>query len=145
MWRTFSITLFLFVLAATANALPIENSANSDLTFSSISTIGESHSHPTSSFSVLTDNIAPDDVVNLPRLNLISASLFINEIQTTPNYLLVTEFFTLKLSASLFKSLANPPAKLNWYEQLSHRSNSNRLAGWKDGNTLYTARLTYHS
>ncbi|TWX52274.1 hypothetical protein [Colwellia hornerae] len=145
MWRTFSITLFLFVLAATANALPIENSADSHLTFSSISTLGKIDSHTPSNVTVLIDNIAPDDVAKLPRLNRVCASLFINEIQTTPNYLLVTEFFPLKLSASLFKNLANPPVQLNWFEQLSHRSNSNRLAGWKDGNTLYKARLTYHS
>ncbi|MBA6237267.1 hypothetical protein H4J55_13950 [Colwellia sp. MB3u-22] len=144
MWRNFSIVVFLFVLASTANALPAENFTNK-ITFTTTLTIEKSHSPLSPDFTLFVDENAPDQSFNLPRLNRICSSLFTNEIQTTPNYLLVIEFFKVKLTAGLFKNLANPPVHINWYEQLSHRSSSNRLAGWKDGNSLYTASITYHS
>ena len=139
MWRQLAVMLFVLVVAHTASALPIsevltvENSTH--LTNTQI------EQQPTSVF----DDNEPEDLLNLPRLNRISPTLFNAEIQTTPNYVLVIEFFEIKLTAGLFKNLANPPAQLNWFEQLSHKSHSNRLSGWKDSNTLYTARAIYHS
>ncbi|NQZ88057.1 MAG: hypothetical protein HRU38_01780 [Saccharospirillaceae bacterium] len=145
MWRNFSIFLCLITLAQTANALPMENfdqnASTSPLTLQlKIANVETSLSN-----ILLLDESEPEDTFNLPRLYQASASVFSNELQNTPNYFLVIEFFKIKLNAGLFKNLANPPVQLNWYEQLSHRSNSTRLSGWKDGNTLYASRVNYHS
>lgn len=139
MWRQLAVMLFVLVVAHTASALPIsevltvENSTH--LTNTQI------EQQPTSVF----DDSEPEDLLNLPRLNRISPTLFNAEIQTTPNYVLVVEFFKIKLSAGLYKNLINPPLITPWFEQLSHKNNSSRLSGWKDGNSLYSSRTTYHS
>ncbi|OUS24337.1 hypothetical protein A9Q98_13945 [Thalassotalea sp. 42_200_T64] len=83
-----------------------------------------------------------NDLFNLPRLNRTSASIFSNEIQTTANYVLEIEFFEIKLTAGLFKNLANPPVVIPWFAQLSSKAHSSRISGWKDGNSLYTSRTT---
>ncbi len=139
MWRKLTVMLFLMVLAQTANAMPIPE------TFSD-----ESSTHITTSQTELQTasiyvNDESEDLFNLPRLNRLSPSLFFAEIQTSPNYVLVIEFFKIKLNAGLFKNLANPPVTPQWFEQLSHNANSSRLSGWKDGNFLYSSRTTYHS
>lgn len=91
------------------------------------------------------DEDESEEHYNLPRLNRLNPSLFSAEIQTTPNYVLVIEFFKITLSAGLFKNLTNPPLTTQWFEKLSHKTNSSRLSGWKDGNFLYSSRTTYHS
>jgi hypothetical protein len=145
MWRRFSITVFLFVLATTANALPIENFTDNFSAISKTYQLEKNNSQTSIAHTVIVDESEPEDAFSLPRLSRACASVFSNEVQTTPNYMLVIEFFEIKMSTGLFKNLANPPVHLNWYEQLSHRSNSTRLSGWKDGNILYASRLTYHS
>ncbi len=131
--------LFLLVLAQTANALPISETFNCES--SKHISICQIEQKTASVF----DNNESEDSFNLPRLNRLSPSLFTAEIQTTPNYVLVIEFFKIKLTAGLFKHLANPPLVTPWFEQLSHKTNSSRLSGWKDGNFLYSSRTTYHS
>ncbi len=66
--------------------------------------------------------------------------------QTTPIYRLKTNFRNLnqinrinQRHANLFQRINSPP----WYIQVF--SKSNRLSGWKDGNSLYTGVITYHS
>ncbi|MEI6893207.1 MAG: hypothetical protein V5789_00935 [Colwellia sp.] len=139
MWRKLTVMLFLFVLAQTANALPISEMLHDE------------SSKPISTYQIeqpktsVFDHDESEDSFNLPRFNRFSLSLFSTEIQTTPNYVLVIEFFKIKLTAGLFKHLANPPLVISWFEKLSHRTNSSRLSGWKDGNFLYSSRTTYHS
>jgi|GEM_PF-1833325 len=145
MWRSFSIALILFILAKTANALPIENITKNILILETTTQLESINAQTSVSHNVLVDESEPEDSFSLPRLSTAGAYVFSNEIQTTPNYVLVIEFFENKLSAGLFKNLANPPVQLKWYEQLSHTSNSSRLSGWKDGNILYASRVTYHS
>jgi hypothetical protein len=91
------------------------------------------------------DHKSSEDLFNLPQLNRLSPLLFAAEIQTSPNYVLVIEFFKIKLTAGLYKHLANPPVVTLWFEQLPHSGNLSRLSGWKDGNSLYSSRITYHS
>ena len=134
MWRKLTVMLFLIVLAQTANALPISESSE-QISISQIELQNPS----------TYDNDGSEDSFSLPRLNRLSPSLFTAEIQTTPNYVLVIEFFKIKLTAGLFKNLANPPVTPQWFEKLSHNANSSRLSGWKDGNSLYSSRTTYHS
>ena len=144
MWRSLTVALLLFVLAQTANALPSANFVDNTTTHSTTLQIESSSSQTSIIFTDLVNDAESEDAVLLPTLNQACASVFSNKIQTTPNYFLVIEFFEVKLSAGLFKHLANPPVPLSWHEQLSHQSNGNRLSGWKDSNTLYTSRLTYH-
>jgi hypothetical protein len=144
MWRSFSIALFLFVLAKTANALPIENLPTLHSSQSVTLQLEKSNVQASIIHTELAEESEPENSFSSPRIYRASASVFSNEIQTTPNYFLVIEFFKRELSAGLFKNLANPPSRLNWFEQLSHKSNSTRLSGWKDSNTLYTSRINYH-
>lgn len=139
MWRKLTLMLFLLVLAQAANALPSLEVYDKD-SFKHVSFAQAVQ------LNVLNfDNDEPKDLFNLPRLNRVSPSLFAAEIQTTPNYVLVIEFFKVKLNAGVFKNLTNPPLTPQWFEQLSHNTNSSRLSGWKDGNFLYSSRITYQS
>ncbi|UUO25045.1 hypothetical protein FGD67_18905 [Colwellia sp. M166] len=138
MWRKLTVMLFLLVLAKTASALPIAELFHDNAAIDKIVTQIEQK-------TVSLDTDEPEVLYNLPRTNGFNASLFNTEIQSTPEYFLVVEFFKIKLTAGLFKNLANPPLITPWYEQLSHSKNSSRLSGWKDGNSLYSSRTIYHS
>jgi len=138
MWRKLTVMLFLLILAKTAGALPIVELSNDN---SSSHEVASQIAQKTDSL----DTDEPEVLYNLPRNNSFNASLFNTEIQSSPEYYLVVEFFKIKLTAGLFKNLANPPLITPWYEQLSHSSHSPRLSGWKDGNLLYSSRKTYHS
>lgn len=139
MWRKLTAMLFLLVLAQTANALP------------SVEPFGDTTSPQTYTSQIEYQSASgfdvdePEDLFNPTRLNRHSPSLFSAEIQTTPNYLLVVEFFKIQLSSGLFKNLTNPPLIPQWFEKLSHNTNSSRLSGWKDGNFLYSSKTTFHS
>ena len=158
MWRKLTVLLFLLVVAQAATALPIAEKpyvgslSNIQSTQASeVSDLFKSNKNSRvgqESASLFGDNIDRDDsedLFNLPRLNRLSPLLFSAEIQTTPNYVLIVEFFKIKLTAGLYKHLANPPVIAPWFEQLPHNSHSSRLSGWKDGNSLYSSRTTYHS
>ncbi|KGJ96884.1 hypothetical protein [Colwellia psychrerythraea] len=138
MWRKLAVMLFLLVLAQAANALPISENNDNSAKNVSIAQIEQQT-------AATLDNDEPEDVFNVPRLTRLTPSIFTAEIQTSPNYVLVVEFFKIKLTAGLFKNLANPPVITHWFEQLSHKTKSSRLSGWKDGNFLYASRATYHS
>ncbi len=138
MWRKLTVMLLLLILAKTAGALPIVELSNDN---SSSHEVASQIAQKTDSL----DTDEPEVLYNLPRSNTFNASLFNTEIQSSPEYYLVVEFFKIKLTAGLFKNLANPPLITPWYEQLSHNSHSSRLSGWKDGNLLYSSRKTYHS
>lgn len=141
MWRKLAVILFLLILAQTANAS----------SFSTVPHDSEHYSHHIQTSKIekqqasIFNNDDSQDLFNLPRLNRHSASLFSAELQTSPNYVLVIEFFKRHFKASLFKNLANPPIQVNWFEQLAHKTTSSRISGWKDGNYLYTSRIYYHS
>jgi len=131
MWCKLAVTLFLLVLAQAANALPISEIINDKSSHHIYVPQIEQQS------ATVFDSDESEDLFNLPRLNRLSPSLFTAEIQTTPNYLLVIEFFKIKLTAGLFNNLANPPVIIQWFEQLSHNTNSSRLSGWKDTSLIY--------
>jgi hypothetical protein len=131
--------LFLVVLAQTANALPIHKILD-DAPLASVE-ITQVEQQSASIF----DKHEPENLFNLPSLHRLSPSLFSAEIQTTPSYVLLIEFFKIKLTAGLYKNLINPPLMTHWFEQLSHKAKSSRISGWKDGNFLYSSRTTYYS
>lgn len=138
MWRKLTAMLLLIVLAQTANALS-HHENNLDNFSSSTTHFIEQSSTP------ILDNNEPPELFNLPRLQLLTPALFTAKSQTMPNYGLVIEFFEVKLSAKLFKNLANPPRRAHWFERLGQQTSSFRISGWKDGNFLYTKRLIYPS
>ena len=138
MFGKLTTMLFLLVLAQAANALPILEIDN----HISATPISSPQSEQ-QTVSVLDDDKS-ENLFNLPSLNRLSSLLFTTERQTTPNYVLVIEFFKIKLSEGMFKDLVNPPPIILWFEQLSHKTNSSRISGWKDGNFLYSSRTTYH-
>jgi hypothetical protein len=139
MWHRLTVMLFLVVLAQTANALPIHKTLD-DAPLASVE-ITQVEQQSASIF----DKHEPENLFNLPSLHRLSPSLFSAEIQTTPSYVLLIEFFKIKLTAGLYKNLINPPLMTHWFEQLSHKAKSSRISGWKDGNFLYSSRTTYYS
>ncbi|ASP47143.1 hypothetical protein [Cognaticolwellia beringensis] len=50
-----------------------------------------------------------DVLSSLSRANGVNATLVSAEIQITPKYFLIVEFFKIKLTAGLFKNLTDPP------------------------------------
>ncbi|WP_426370337.1 hypothetical protein [Pseudocolwellia sp. HL-MZ7] len=149
MWRKLTILLFLLVLAKTASALPISKFSHDDCSIAHSSSQIEFQTNLASDldidFDSSLDTDEPEVLYNLPRTTRLNASLFSVEVQNTPEYVLIVEFFKIKLNAGVFKHLSSPPVITPWFEQLSHSSNSSRLSGWKDGNSLYSSRTTYHS
>jgi hypothetical protein len=139
MWHRLTVMLFLVVLAQTANALPIHKILDDAHLVSVEITQVEQQS------ASIFDKHEPENLFNLPSLHRLSPSLFSAEIQTTPSYVLLIEFFKIKLTAGLYKNLINPPLMTHWFEQLSHKAKSSRISGWKDGNFLYSSRTTYYS
>jgi len=152
MWRKLAVMLFLLVVAQTATALPRAEISQEHYsvheTLAQIAHKTATLEHSTATFDQSTaalDHDSPKVLYTLPSSNVINAGAFSVEIQTTPTYVLITEFFKVKLAAGLFKNLTNPPLIIPWFEQLSHSNNSSRLSGWKDGNALYSSQTTYHS
>ncbi len=147
MWRKLTILLFLLVLAKTASALPISKINNDDysVAYNTSQIALQTNVDGDFDFDSSIDTDEPEVLYNLPRTSRLNASLFSVEVQNSPEYVLIVEFFKIKLNAGVFKHLANPPVITPWFEQLSHSSNSSRLSGWKDGNSLYSSRTTYHS
>jgi len=143
MWRNLTLALFLLILAHTANATSNSNFENKT-SIQSAHSLKMSSSNLDFSFTLLNEE-TPEEHVNLPKINRACSSLFNHEIQLTPDYYLAITFFEMKLSAALFKNLTNPGVRTPWFEQISHRSNSSRISGWKDSNILYTSRITYYS
>ena len=69
------------------------------------------------------------------------SSLFLSEVQAQASYELVDEWlFATEHSDSIYHHA--PPLR-PWFLQSS--ANKNRLNGWKDGNNLYSSRITYYS
>lgn len=174
MWRKLSIILLFFTLVQSAYALPrlgfaeqlhvISTSYNStnnihqvkvsaptaldsDISFDENLSQKLSKSLPKNitTQSIALEEESNDELYIHPRITRASTSSFSSELQTSPYYVLVIEFFAIKLTAGLYKNLANPPLIVDWFEQLSAKSTSSRISGWKDSNLLYTSVVTYQS
>ncbi|TQV85060.1 hypothetical protein [Aliikangiella coralliicola] len=73
----------------------------------------------------------------------INATLFRDGNQNNPDYRLKVEFLLPDFSIQLFENLFSLPKISPWFIYFKNSSN-NRLSGWKDGNSLYAANITYH-
>ncbi|WDE11323.1 hypothetical protein [Thalassomonas haliotis] len=86
-----------------------------------------------------------DGYFNPPGGLRASAPVFAAQVQAEPDYVLEIEFFASELAAAFFKNLSNPPLAPIWHQQLRDNNQTCRISGWKDGNCLYSGRITYHS
>lgn len=66
--------------------------------------------------------------------------LFLSDNQSEPQYEPILEFGDADTKRTSVTQ--SPVIPIPWYVISSGKS---RLSGWKDGNTLYTAKITYHS
>jgi hypothetical protein len=73
----------------------------------------------------------------------VSAILLRDNLQTKPIYWLISEYNPPDLEFIKFVDSDLTQHRSPWFMQSNQRSN-NRLSGWKDGNSLYTASITYH-
>ena len=76
-----------------------------------------------------------------PRTNNHRSVQFLTEVQSEPEFEIVFE-------PPLTKDAQAPPKPVScrilpWYLQSS--LGKSRVSGWKDGNSLYTGKITYHS
>jgi hypothetical protein len=77
---------------------------------------------------------------SLPPTQLNRSLLFLSEVQAEPEFAQIFELgFVDKDFAKQYTALPTP---LPWYMRSTGKD---RLSGWKDGNHLYKAKLTYHS
>lgn len=139
MWRLITVLFLLFFLAQNANA-----SSYSAFTPNKLAQHSDVVQLEQQAKTTFDDQHSPD-LFNLPRINNISPTTFSIEAQTAPIYVLVIEFFKTNSSEREYKNLAPPVIFNNWFEQLNHQAKSSRISGWKDGNFLYSATITYHS
>lgn len=72
-----------------------------------------------------------------------SAMLFRDSLQTKPVYCLKTEFFSTDIPSHLKPELRFEQNDSPWFMRSNLKSNC-RVSGWKDGNFLYTASITYY-
>jgi len=113
------------------------------LTPLSTHTLHELYKQAVGSIELEKDNENHSDY--FPRNIRVSATTFTSELQLSPEYCLLVEFFEIKLKASLYKNLTNPPLVLAWYINKPITNRSSRISGWKESNALYSATITYHS
>ena len=86
-----------------------------------------------------------DPSVSLPPFERQAASAFGSAIQIDPNFVLVHEFLPEILGLKHFLAPLITSIAVPWYLRPDAANSHGRLAGWKDGNTLYTGTITYLS
>ncbi len=83
--------------------------------------------------------------VSLPPFERQAASAFGSVVQIEPIFVLAYEFLPEILGLKHFLSPLVTNNTVPWYLRPDAANCHGRLAGWKDGNTLYTGTITYLS
>ena len=83
--------------------------------------------------------------VSLPPFERQAASAFGSVFQSEPSFVLLYEFLPEVLGLKYFLAPLTTNNAVPWYLRPDASSTHSRLAGWKDGNTQYTATITYIS
>lgn len=83
--------------------------------------------------------------VSLPPFERQAASAFGSVFQSEPSFVLLYEFLPEVLGLKYFLAPLTTNNAVPWYLRPDASSTHSRLAGWKDGNTQYTATITYLS
>ncbi|MDN4501650.1 hypothetical protein QX776_04525 [Alteromonadaceae bacterium BrNp21-10] len=86
-----------------------------------------------------------DPNISLPPFERQAASTFGSMVQSEPIFVLAYEFLPEVLGLKHFLAPLGTHSAVPWYLRPDAAINHNRLAGWKDGNTLYTGSITYLS
>lgn len=74
-----------------------------------------------------------------------AASVFNAPSQLEPLFVIAFEFLPEIRARKYFLALLCPAHNLPWYLRVDSSNQHNRLAGWKDGNTLYSGNISYLS
>ena len=148
----FRIFVLLITLFASSSVFSGTDQAN--LSLHTANTI-ELTADTTNLESELSDTTPLSSVDNTPQHPLsenhsqsldfsqtIRANLLTHKLPQTPEYVLVYELLSVQLDvfADHEDSLAKAPTV--WFMHFS--DSSSRLSGWKDSNSLYSAKATYH-
>ena len=150
-WRAFIISFSIaFFVAISAPASALEYSAQTqNYTLGVVvdfnSEYGDNNSDNNTKSKTSSSQIRFDPNVSLPPFERQAASTFGSVVQIDPTFVLAYEFLPEILGfkhflAPLITSIAVP-----WYLRPDAANSHGRLAGWKDGNTLYTGTITYLS
>jgi hypothetical protein len=154
-WRAFiiSFSIALFVaISAPASALEYSTQTQNytlgvvvDFNSEYGDTNSDNNSDNNTKSKTSSSQIKFDPNVSLPPFERQAASTFGSVVQIDPTFALVYEFLPEILGlkhvlAPLITSIAVP-----WYLRPDAANSHGRLAGWKDGNTLYTGTITYLS
>ena len=83
--------------------------------------------------------------LSLPPFERQAASAFGTVLQNEPIFVLSHEFLPEILGSKYFLAPLQINSAVPWYLRPDAANNHGRLAGWKDGNTLYTGTITYFS
>ena len=83
--------------------------------------------------------------LSLPPFERQAASAFGSTVQNEPIFVLAFEFLPEVLGLKHFLAPLNTNNALPWYLRPDAAHSHGRLAGWKDGNSLYTGSITYLS
>ena len=83
--------------------------------------------------------------LSLPPFERQAASAFGTVLQNEPIFVLSHEFLPEILGSKYFLSPLQINSAVPWYLRPDAANKHGRLAGWKDGNTLYTGTITYLS
>jgi hypothetical protein len=111
--------------------------------------------HNDENSDVLRDNKRPNKTpayqvrfnpnISLPAFERQAASVFGSTSQNEPIFVLAYEFQPEILGLRHFLAPLNTDNAVPWYLRSDAANSHGRVAGWKDGNTLYTGTITYLS
>lgn len=159
-WRAFIISFSIaFFIAISAPASALENSAQTqNYTVGVVGVVADLNiefGDTNSSYITNSDNNTPsktpssqirfDPNVSLPPLERQAASAFGSVVQIDPTFVLAYEFLPEILGLKHFLAPLITSIAVPWFLRPDAANNHDRLAGWKDGNTLYTGTITYLS
>ena len=120
-----------------ANTIELSSSDKVNLhdPFSFISTVSEADNTP---LQPLSEN----QTKSLDFAQPIRASLLTDNLEQTPEDVLLYELLSAQLDVFANHESALSQAPPAWFMVFS--DNSSRISGWKDSNSLYTSKVTYH-
>jgi|GEM_PF-4929212 len=90
--------------------------------------------------AVAQETIADKALLSLPRTH---ASMFRTSLQIQPVYIVRAELYPPPQSQYNLSYIIPEPELSPWFI-FKNKNSQSRLSGWKDGNSLYTASITYH-
>ena len=122
---TLAVAVVSFVLLFFVNGAI--NEQDTSLTYSSVEV---------ETISLLSES--KDFEKRLPRLNLPASSLFIHEVQVSPNLDEIPLSFEDSDHVRFYKLAKNPKEPEQWFLNISSSSAPSRVSAWQESNLLYS-------